>query len=71
MVENLAPFAALVLVAHVAGKANATTAMGAELFVIARIAHLIVYVAGIPVLRTVVFSVGTLGEVMILLQLLR
>ena len=71
MVENLAPFAALVLVAHVAGKANATTAMGAELFVIARIAHLIVYVAGIPVLRTVVFSVGTLGEVMILLQLFR
>jgi uncharacterized MAPEG superfamily protein len=71
MVENLAPFAALVLVAHVAGKANATTAMGAELFVVARIAHLIVYVVGIPVLRTVVFSVGTLGEVMILLQLFR
>lgn len=69
MVENLAPFAALVLVAHVAGKANATTAMGAELFVIARIAHLVVYVIGIPVLRTLIFSVGALGEVLILLQL--
>jgi uncharacterized MAPEG superfamily protein len=71
MVENLAPFAVLVLVAHVAGKANATTALGAELFLIARIAHLIVYTVGIPVLRTIVFSVGTLGEVMILLQLFR
>ena len=71
LVENLAPFAVLVLVAHVAGKANATTAMGAELFLIARIAHLIVYAAGIPVLRTLVFSVGALGEVMILLQLFR
>ncbi len=69
LVENLAPFAALVLVAHVAGKANATTAVGAELFLAARIAHLIVYVVGIPVLRTLVFSVGALGEVLILLQL--
>ena len=32
MAENLAPFAALVLVAHVTGAANATTAMGAAIF---------------------------------------
>ena len=32
MAENLAPFAALVLVAHVTGASNATTAMGAAIF---------------------------------------
>jgi uncharacterized MAPEG superfamily protein len=69
LVENLAPFAALVLVAHVAGKANATTALGAQLFLAARIGHLIVYLLGIPVLRTLVFSVGAFGEILILLQL--
>jgi len=71
MVENLAPFAVLVLVAHVAGKANATTALGAEIFFIGRIAHLLVYVAGIPVVRTLIFALATGGEIMILSQLFR
>lgn len=71
MVENLAPFACLVLIAHVAGKANGTTALGAEIFFAARIAHALVYIAGIPVVRTLVFVVSTVGELMILLQILR
>jgi uncharacterized MAPEG superfamily protein len=71
LVENLAPFAILVLVAHVAGKANATTAMGATLFFWGRVAHAVVYVAGIPYLRTAAFFVGTIGELMILSQLWR
>lgn len=70
MVENLAPFAALVLVAHVTGKANATTALGAQIFFAARIAHTAVYVAGIRVVRTLVFLVASVGELMILAQLL-
>jgi uncharacterized MAPEG superfamily protein len=69
LVENLAPFAILVLVAHVAGKANATTAQGATLFFWGRVAHAAVYVAGIPYLRTAAFFVGTIGELMILAQL--
>ena len=69
LVENLAPFAILVLVAHVAGKANATTAQGAILFFWGRVAHAAVYVAGIPYLRTAAFFVGTIGELMILSQL--
>jgi uncharacterized MAPEG superfamily protein len=71
LVENLAPFAILVLVAHVAGKANATTALGATLFFWGRVAHAAVYVAGIPYLRTATFFVGTIGELMILAQILR
>jgi len=70
MVENLAPFAVLILVAHVTGKANATTALGAQIFFAARIAHTAVYVAGVPVVRTLVFFVATAGELMILAQLL-
>jgi len=71
LIENLAPFAILVLVAHVAGKANATTATGATLFFWGRVAHAALYVAGIPYLRTAAFFVGTAGELMILAQLWR
>jgi uncharacterized MAPEG superfamily protein len=71
VVENLAPFAILVLVAQVAGKANATTALGATLFFWGRVAHAAVYIAGIPYLRTAAFFVGTIGELMILFQLWR
>src|SRR5215831_8914986 len=52
MVENLIPFACLVLVAHVAGKANATTALAAEIFLFSRIVYTVVYWAGIVYLRT-------------------
>ena len=70
LVENLAPFAILVLVAHVAGRANATTALGATLFFWGRVLHALTYIAGIPYLRTAVFGLSIVGEIMILLQLL-
>ena len=71
LVENLAPFAILVLVAHVAGKANGMTALGAVIFFWARVAHLGVYTAGIVGLRTLVFFAGVAGEILILIQLFR
>lgn len=69
LTENLALFAILVLVAHVAGKANATTALGAQLFFYGRIGHIALYVAGAKYLRTVAYFVGVAGEILILLQL--
>ena len=69
LVENLAPFAILVLVAHVAGRANATTALGASLFFWGRLAHAAVYTAGIRYLRTGVFFIAAAGELVILVQL--
>jgi len=69
LVENLAPFAILVLVAHVAGKANATTALGATVFFWGRVGHAVTYIAGLIYIRTAVFFVATLGELMILSQL--
>ena len=69
MVENLVHFAALVLVAHVAGKSDATTALGAQIFFVARVAHAAVYTIGIPYVRTLVFFIGTIGEVLILVRI--
>ncbi len=71
LVENLAPFAILVLVAHVAGKANATTALGATIFFWSRVLHAAVYTAGLTGVRTLVFGAALVGELMILLQLFR
>ena len=70
MLENIGLFAALVLIAAVAGKANATTAMGAMIFFWGRLAYAIIYVAGIPWLRTVAWTVSVVGMIMIALQLL-
>jgi len=69
MLENLVLFAALVLVAHVAGKTNATTVLGAQLFFWARLVYALVYIAGIPWLRTGVWLVSVVGMVLIFLQI--
>jgi uncharacterized MAPEG superfamily protein len=70
MVENLVLFAALVLAAHAAGRANAMTALGAQLFFWARLAYVIVYLVGIPWLRTGVWTISVIGLLLIFLQLL-
>ena len=57
-VEVFAPFAALVIVAHLAGKANAMTAFWAAAFFWMRVAHAVVYLLGIPYIRTLVFTLG-------------
>ena len=69
LVQNLAPFAILVLVAQASGKANATTAFGATIFFSARVAHAAVYIAGIKYLRTIMFAIATFGAISILTQL--
>ena len=69
MIENLALFAALVLICILAGKTNATTLLGAEIFFWARVVYAIVYIAGIPWLRTAVWFVSAIGLVMLFLQL--
>lgn len=70
MLENLALFAALVLVAHVTGHLNAMTALGAQLFFWGRLAHAIIYLIGLPWIRTAAWAVSMAGLVLIILQLL-
>ena len=69
LVENLVPFAALVLAAHIAGRANGTTALGAELFFWSRLLYLPAYIIGLVPWRTVLFAIATIGQFLILLQL--
>lgn len=68
-VENLAVFAALVLVAHAVGAANDATAAAAVTYFLARLVHYPVYVAGIPFLRTLSFAVGWLALICIFYQI--
>ncbi len=70
MLENLVLFAALVLVAVISNKANATTLLGAQIFFWARVAHAAIYLAGIPWLRTGAWTVSMVGLVIIFLQLI-
>ena len=57
-VETFAPFAALVLIAHVAGKENGMTAFRAISSFWLRLIHAIVYLAGLPFIRTLIFVLG-------------
>lgn len=69
MVENLVPFAALVLAAHVAGRADALTALGAQIFFWSRLAHAVVYTAGIPWARTLAYAGGLAGMAVVFFAL--
>src|SRR6185503_9865910 len=69
MLENFALFAALVLVAVISGRTNATTLLGAQLFLWARLAYAVIYLAGVPYLRTAAWLVSIVGLVLIFLQL--
>ena len=69
LVENIGPFAVLVLVAHVAGKSDPLTALGSTIFFWSRLAHALLYIAGLTYLRTFAFGAGLVGEVVILRQL--
>ena len=56
VLENLVLFAALVLIAVISNKTNATTVLGAQIFFWARLVYAGVYLAGIPWLRTLVVA---------------
>ena len=69
MLENLPLFAVLVLVATVAGKSDDITALGAQIFFWARIVHAVIYLVGLPWVRTPAWAVSVVGMVMILSRL--
>ncbi len=69
MIENMVLFTALVLIAQVAGKANAMTAMGAAIFFWARLVYAGIYLAGISWVRTVAWFISVIGMAIIARQL--
>ena len=71
MLESLVIFAALVLVAQVTGKAgNSMVMMGAQIFLWARLVYAVVYIAGLPWVRTGVWAVAVVGMAMIFIAVL-
>jgi uncharacterized MAPEG superfamily protein len=71
MLENLILFTVLVLVAQIAGLRNEMTLLGAKLFFWGRVAHAVIYIAGIPLIRTVAWGVSVAGLVLIFLQIVQ
>ncbi len=68
--ETFPFFAAAVLAVTAAGKTSNHSAMGADLYLWARVVYLPVYLVGIPYLRTAVWLVSLIGIVMELWALL-
>lgn len=69
-VENLVLFAPLVIVATMTQTSPELVAAMAQVYFWARAAHYIVYVIGVPVLRTVVFAVGMAATLIVALAIL-
>jgi uncharacterized MAPEG superfamily protein len=70
-VENLVLFAPLVLVAHELEISNGTTVAACAVYFWARLAHFIVYTLGIPMLRTLCWTVGWLALAALVLAIFK
>jgi uncharacterized MAPEG superfamily protein len=57
------------LIAQIAAKADPTTLLCAQLFFWGRVAHWLIYLAGIPWLRTAAWAVSVIGMAMIFIRL--
>lgn len=64
-IENLAVFAPLVLILATIGVSTPNTVFAAKLFLGARLLHFVVYVAGVPVIRTLAFIAGVAATLML------
>ena len=70
-VETFAPFAALVLLIQVTGKANGMTAFYAMSFFWLRVAHAVVFWAAIPYIRTIIFTLGYVAIIGLFYELMK
>ena len=66
-VENLVIFAPLVLILDALGHSTESTVIACAVYFWARLAHAVVYALGIPVLRTLAFTVGFLAQAALVL----
>jgi uncharacterized MAPEG superfamily protein len=70
-VENLVIFAPLVLILAQIDYSTKWTVWACAVYFWARVAHLIVYTLGLPVFRTVAFTVGFLAQAVLVLAVFR
>lgn len=64
--ETFIFFAAAVLLAHALGRSTPRSVLGAEIYIWARVLYVPAYVFGIPFLRTLIWTAGFVGIVMVL-----
>ncbi len=68
--DNLAAFAILVVVAHLSGVDSAIMGQLAMYYFILRAAHFVVYLFGLPVLRTAIYLASIGVEIVIAMHIL-
>ncbi len=68
-VETFPLFAAAILTAHVTDTHDALTEWGAQLYFWGRVAYVLLYAAGVPLLRSLVWNVATIGIVLVVAAL--
>ena len=70
-VENLVLFAPLVLILNAIDYSSKWTVLACAVYFWSRVAHLIVYAMGIPVFRTLAFTVGFLAQAVLALAIFK
>lgn len=68
--ETFPFFAAAILAAQASNRLTSFTALGAQLYILARVIYIPVYAAGIPVLRTGIWLASLIGILLVLWPLL-
>ena len=68
-IENLVVFAPLALAVVMLGMQSPLTALAAIVYFWSRVAHVVIYTAGIPLLRTIAFVIGFAAQVVMFLRL--
>jgi uncharacterized MAPEG superfamily protein len=71
MLENFPLFLAVLLAAHLAHAPAETLRLGAAIFFWARLVYFVVYVAGVPYVRSVVWGVSLVGLVLLALPVMQ
>ncbi len=70
-VDNLAVFAPLVLILNTLDISTRTTVIACAVYFWSRLAHAIVYAAGLPVVRTIAFTISFIAQVVLALAIFR
>jgi uncharacterized MAPEG superfamily protein len=70
LMETYPLFAVAVLAVGVAGRFDIWSVVGAHLYIWARLVYLALYLAGVPLIRSLVWNVALIGILMVLAQLI-
>jgi len=68
-IENLVVFASLILILNAIDYSTKSTVYAAAVYFWARLAHVIVYTLGLPVFRTLVFTIAFVAQVVLALAI--